>query len=89
MYDDIVQLIADRTDACTAQGKSFVQYVTEKRMNLAVQLLSDPEIKIYEIAYKVGYEESKHFTKTFKNYFGVSPDKFRNRTVIKSSNNEK
>lgn len=70
-------------------GKSFVQYVTEKRMNLAVQLLSDPEIKIYEIAYKVGYEESKHFTKTFKNYFGVSPDKFRNRTVIKSSNNEK
>ena len=67
-------------------GMSFIQYVTRKRMELAVELLSDPDIKVYEIARRVGYEESKHFTKTFKNYFGQSPDQFRSGNFSKSAN---
>lgn len=67
-------------------GVTFIQYITQKRMELAVKLLADPDIKVYEIAHRIGYEESKHFTKTFKNYFGLSPDQFRCKNPDKSSN---
>lgn len=36
-------------------------------------LLLDQKLRIYEVAAKVGYENSEHFSKLFKEYYGVSP----------------
>lgn len=58
-------------------GMSFLDYVTEKRMLRAIELLGDYTLKVYEIARMLGYEDDKHFFKIFKKRFGVSPQKFR------------
>ncbi len=63
-------------------GKSFVQYITEKRIEYAKELLTCSDLKTYEIAKKVGFAESNYFSYCFKKYTGFSPSKYRN-------NNEK
>lgn len=58
-------------------GQSYVQYLTETRMQHAAQLLNTTDDKTYIIANKVGYEEPNYFSYVFKKRFGVSPGKYR------------
>lgn len=58
-------------------GMSFVAYLTERRMEKAVDLLAATEDKTYEIAAKVGYTEPNYFSYVFKKQFGMSPTKYR------------
>lgn len=60
-------------------GLGFVQYVTRKRMELAMRLLRDPLRKATEIAYEVGYGDYSHFNKAFKKYCGLSPQEYKKR----------
>lgn len=53
------------------------QYVTERRMEAAKELLADPGCRLYEVAEKVGYEDPKYFSKTFKKVVGVTPREYR------------
>jgi two-component system, response regulator YesN len=58
-------------------GKNFSEYLLEVKLENARKLLSDPNLKIYEIADAVGYDNPKNFTRAFKRYFGKSPWDFR------------
>lgn len=58
-------------------GRSYVQYLTDVRMEHALRLLQETDDKTYIIAHKVGYEEPNYFSYAFKKRFGVSPTKFR------------
>lgn len=58
-------------------GQSYVQYLTETRMQQALRLLSETDEKTYLIAGKVGYEEPNYFSYVFKKRFGAPPSKFR------------
>ncbi len=58
-------------------GKTCVAYLTEVRLNKAVELLNETKDKTYVIARKVGYQEQNYFSYVFKKRFGVSPTKFR------------
>lgn len=58
-------------------GKTFSEYLIGTRMEEAKRLLKDPTKKIYEISLKVGYENPKHFTRTFKKQYDMSPEKYR------------
>lgn len=58
-------------------GMSYVQYLTETRMNKAIALLQETDDKTYIIAQKVGYDEPNYFSYVFKKRFGVSPTKYR------------
>ena len=58
-------------------GQSYVQYLTEVRMQQALRLLSETDDKTYIIAAKVGYEEPNYFSYVFKKRFGSSPSKYR------------
>lgn len=60
-------------------GETFTEFLTKLRMNKALQLLDDTNLKIYEIAQAVGYNDQTHFSKAFKKQFGVSPSDFRNQ----------
>ncbi|HHW47390.1 MAG TPA: response regulator, partial [Clostridiaceae bacterium] len=46
-------------------GKSFVEYLTEYRIEKAKQLLRDVSCKSYEVAYMVGFNEPSYFSKVF------------------------
>lgn len=58
-------------------GKSFVTYLTEVRLQEAVNLLNTTDDKTYVIAEKVGYTEPNYFSYVFKRKFGISPSKYR------------
>lgn len=60
-----------------ATGQTYVNYLTEVRLNKAVELLNMTDDKTYVIASKVGYQEQNYFSYVFKKKFGVSPTKFR------------
>ena len=60
-------------------GESFTNYLIEYRINKAVQLLKETNLKIYEIGNCVGYTNTSHFCSAFKKYYGVSPNEFRER----------
>jgi len=58
-------------------GISFSQYLIQYRMEMAKQLLSNPDCKAYDIPELIGYMDYAHFTKSFKKVYGVTPREFR------------
>ncbi len=63
-------------------GKTCVAYLTDVRLNRAVELLNQTSDKTYVIAQKVGYLEQNYFSYVFKKKFGVSPTKFRGASNV-------
>ncbi|WP_059051313.1 response regulator transcription factor [Paenibacillus senegalimassiliensis] len=64
-------------------GRTFSEMLTETRINRAKELLSDPEctLKIYDIAERSGYRDTKYFGRIFKRYVGVSPEAYRHKSL--------
>ncbi|MCR4739391.1 MAG: response regulator [Lachnospiraceae bacterium] len=58
-------------------GKTFINYLTEYRMDKAVELLETTDGRTYEIADMVGYADPNYFSYVFKKKFGVSPVKYK------------
>lgn len=58
-------------------GQTYIAYLTEVRLDKAVELLNTTDDKTYVIAQKVGYQEQNYFSFVFKKRFGISPTKFR------------
>src|SRR5690606_24972134 len=58
-------------------GETFSNYVMKTKMNHAKRLLEDPYLRINEVASKVGYDNNYHFSRAFKNYYGISPKAYR------------
>ncbi|MBQ9304469.1 response regulator [Butyrivibrio sp.] len=58
-------------------GKNFVNYLKDIRIEKAKELLASTDLKIIEISQIVGYDNEKHFMKTFKAMCGVSPGEYR------------
>jgi two-component system response regulator YesN len=60
-------------------GYTFVDYLTYYRIKKALCYLRDPDVKIYEIAEKVGYKDQRYFSVIFKKLVGVTPKEFREK----------
>lgn len=58
-------------------GKTFINYLTDYRMDKALGLLMEKNEKTYIIAEKVGYSDPNYFSYAFKKQFGMSPSKYR------------
>ena len=58
-------------------GQTYINYLTEVRLEKAVELLNTTDDKTYIVAQKVGYQEQNYFSYVFKKRYGVSPTKYR------------
>ena len=58
-------------------GLPMFEYLTNIRIERARELLSAGNLPITEVAYRVGYESSVAFTKTFRKQTGLTPAKYR------------
>jgi two-component system response regulator YesN len=67
------QLFKQRT------GKTFSDFVISVKMEKAAWLLQDFRIKTYEVSEKLGYSNAKNFSRTFKQFYGITPSEYRNR----------
>lgn len=61
-------------------GLSFIEFLTQKRIEKAVELFNNTDLKAYEIAVKVGIPEPKYFCMCFKKITGVSVNDFKKHT---------
>lgn len=61
-----------------ATGESFTRFVTRFRMDKAALLLRNTDMKIFEIASAIGFDEPNYFTNVFKQQFQMSPKEYRN-----------
>lgn len=58
------------------------RFLISYRMKKAVELLEVTELSVKEIANAVGYEDSLHFSRAFKNEYGVSPKNWRKQSEL-------
>lgn len=58
-------------------GDTFINLLIKKRMEVASQLLTSGNLKIFEVAKLCGYSDQHYFSFCFKKYYGVSPARLR------------
>ncbi len=62
-------------------GETFVHYLTRIRMEEAVKLLLDTNMKVYEVSEAVGYDNYEHFSRVFKKTLGMSPNAYKRNSL--------
>ena len=60
-----------------ATGLNFTEYVSRVRIEKAKNLLLNPNLRISEIAYEVGFQSLTHFNRVFRKIGGQSPTAYR------------
>ena len=60
-------------------GKTFIEYLTQKRMEKAKELLMTTDMRSSEIAYAVGYRDPHYFSYMFKKTQGMTSREYRSR----------
>lgn len=60
-----------------ATGLNFTNYVSRVRIEKAKNLLLNPNLRVSEIAYEVGFQSLTHFNRVFKKIIGESPSEYR------------
>jgi len=60
-------------------GENFTCYLNRLRVEKASTLLTNTHLSLNKIGRSCGFEDQSWFSKTFKNYTGVSPGKYRSR----------
>ncbi len=81
-----LQLVADQigisrgylsTRFTQAMDMGFVDYLNQVRIEAACLYLQQNSLKNYEIAYKVGFNDDKYFSRVFRKLKGMSPKEYR------------
>ena len=54
-------------------GKSPLEFIRSVRLQRAAQLLEKSRFTIAEIAYEVGFNDPKYFSKFFKSFYNMLP----------------
>ncbi len=61
------------------KGATFTEFLTQKRMSAAKDLISCTSMKLHEISELCGYSDRNYFSYCFKKYFGISPNIMRQK----------
>lgn len=62
-------------------GMTISEYITRVRIEQSMMLLKDNQMKLAEIAQKVGYSDANYYTKAFKKVTGRTPSDYRERQI--------
>jgi len=62
-----------------ATGINFTDYVSRVRIERARNLLLNPNLRVSEIAYEVGFQSLTHFNRVFRRIVGQSPSDYRSK----------
>ncbi|CAI9395946.1 HTH-type transcriptional activator Btr [Bacillus sp. T2.9-1] len=55
------------------------EYLVSIRIQKAQELLENSNLKVYDIANLIGYQDDKYFRKVFKKIVGISPNEYREK----------
>lgn len=63
-------------------GYSVHKYIIMRRISKACELLSTTKIPVAEVSYNVGFQNSNHFSRYFKDFMMISPGAYRKKNSI-------
>lgn len=58
-------------------GINFIEYLTNKRMEKAINLIKEKNMKSFEIANAVGIQDPNYFSSCFKKYTGLNVSEYK------------
>lgn len=58
-------------------GETILDYITKTRLKKATDLLETTDLKIYDIAVQLGYQDTKYFSRLFRQWYGYTPSQYR------------
>ncbi len=61
---------------------SINNYLTKYRIRMAMDYLKDVQVKVYEVAEKVGYQDIAYFSNTFKKLVGRTPSDYQTKGLM-------
>ena len=62
-------------------GINFTDYLSRVRIEKSKNLLLNPNLRISEIAFEVGFQSLTHFNRVFKRILGQSPTEYRSQLI--------
>ncbi len=63
-------------------GYTFTDYLIKTRIDRAIEYMRNPNLKMYEISYNVGYDSAAYFSAAFKKIMGLSPSEYKKSLEI-------
>ncbi|POA29684.1 MULTISPECIES: helix-turn-helix transcriptional regulator [unclassified Pseudomonas] len=60
-----------------AYGLGFMDYILNKRMNFAKELLGNSQMPITSIGYEAGFKDPSYFARAFKHFANCTPSEYR------------
>ena len=57
-------------------GQTAVEFIRDVRLKRAAQLLTSSQLLVSEVAYEVGIEDTRYFSKSFQKLFGQTPSDY-------------
>jgi len=66
-------------------GENFIDYVTDKKVDRAKELIKDTDIPLNSIAFELGFNEANYFSKVFKKKTGITPSQYRKKVEEKKN----
>ncbi len=60
---------------------TFVEFITKSKIDSSKKLLLNGELRINEVAEKLGFDNAFYFSKVFKKYVGMSPREFQQKSL--------
>lgn len=64
-------------------GKSFKEYLTERRITEAKHLMAHDDKNVTEACFAVGFNDTSYFARVFRKREGISPSAYRKRLVTR------
>jgi AraC-like DNA-binding protein len=68
-----------------ANGLGFTDYILDKRMNFAKDLLDNSQMPITSIGYEAGFKDPSYFARAFKQFANCTPSEYRLARQIKAA----
>ena len=70
-------------------GLTLTEYVNRRRIERVKHKLLNPQARVTEVAYEVGYQSLSQFNRSFLKYVGVSPTKYREKHLQASDKKDR
>lgn len=86
-----IEIIADKVHLTPAylcqifrkhMGNSINRYITKYRLEKSKEFLKDKQVKLTEVANKVGYSDANYFTRLFKKNNKITPSEYRDKYYL-------
>lgn len=63
-------------------GENFISYLTQIRMKKAAELILLGKFNMQEVSEQIGLNDSSYFSRSFKKYYGLTPEEFKKRQSV-------